>query len=65
MEEDVRDRYIVYADGSRKFVRDLSIAEIHESLEILENLKPMDGTDATHDDMRERLKMELIARNAP
>lgn len=60
----MRDRYIVYQDGTRRFVRDLSIEEIHECLAMLDDLKPMDGTDATHDDIRERLNMELIARAA-
>jgi len=31
-------------------------------LEMLAELKPMDGTEATHDDMRRRLEIELVAR---
>jgi len=58
----MKDRYIVYQDGTRRFVSDLSVAEIQECLDMLSELKPMDGTEATHDDIRERLHIELIAR---
>lgn len=58
----MRDRYIVYTDGTRRFVSDLSVAEINECLDMLSDLKPMDGTEATHDTMRQRLEIELVAR---
>ena len=60
----MKDRYIVYGDGARRFVRDLSVAEIQECLAMLDGMIPMDGTDATHDEMRERLNIELLARSA-
>lgn len=58
----MKDRYIVYSDGTRRWVSDLSIADIHECLAMLADLKPMDGTEATHDTMRQRLEIELVAR---
>jgi hypothetical protein len=58
----MRDRYIVFEDGRRTFVRDLTDAEIQESLDMLDGLTPMDGTDASHHDMRERLLLEQTIR---
>jgi hypothetical protein len=58
----MRDRYVVFGDGRRTFVRDLTNAEIQETLDMLDELKPMDGTDASHDDMRQRLILEQQIR---
>lgn len=58
----MRDRYVRFSDGRRTFVRDLTDAEIQETLDVLDGLKPVDGTDATHADMRERLILEQQIR---
>jgi len=62
----MRDRYVVFSDGRRTFVRDLTDAEIGETLAMLDRLEPMDGTDASHKDMRDRLilEQEIRARGA-
>lgn len=58
----MKDRYIVYSDERRVFVRDLSNSELLEALAMLDDLEPMDGTDATHGSMRERLNIEKQMR---
>lgn len=58
----MRDRYIVYSDEARVFVSDLPDDEIVSALDMLDGLSQRDGTDASHDDMRERLKIEQLIR---
>lgn len=58
----MRDRYVVFADGRRTKVTDLTDAEVQETLDMLGELTPMDGTDATHKQMRERLLLEQTIR---
>jgi len=58
----MRDRYIYYSDGTRRFVSDLSVAELRECLDMLGELVPVDGTDCTRDEIKERIHIELIAR---
>lgn len=61
----MKDRYIIYSDGRRVFVKDLSDAELLESIAMLKELEPMDGTDATHATMQERLAIEKHIRGLP
>ncbi len=58
----MRDRYIVYSDEARVFVSDLPDDKIVSALDMLDTLRQCDGTDASHEDMRERLKIEQLIR---
>jgi hypothetical protein len=60
----VLDRCIVYEDGVRQRVSDLSTEEIKDVLWALTGFKVMLAAGATPDDLERWLKEELLARGA-
>ena len=58
----MRDRYRVFPDGRRVFVRDLTLAEIRDTLDGLETMAVDAGSDCTVDEMRSRLDIEQLIR---